>query len=168
MSATLHRYATPLITGLFLVSLVSGLALFAHVGPAGLHGMHEILSLVLIVPLGLHLWRNWRPFAAYVRRPPMAVALALTAAMALPFLLDAPAAGPGGNRAAAAGFLRAAMAATPAELAVILHVSPEAVAASLGAAGIGMADGASLATLAAAAGKSDLEAAAALVAAAGR
>ena len=32
MSQLFHRYATPLITGLFLVSLISGLALFWGIG----------------------------------------------------------------------------------------------------------------------------------------
>ena len=50
MPPVLYRYATPLITGLFLVSLISGLALFLHIGPGGLHPMHEWLSLVLILP----------------------------------------------------------------------------------------------------------------------
>ncbi|MCL4186340.1 MAG: DUF4405 domain-containing protein [Rhodobacteraceae bacterium] len=163
----LHRYATPLITGLFLVSLISGLALFLHIGPAGLHGMHEILSLLLMVPLGLHLWRNWRPFTAHFRRAPMAVALALSAAMALPFLLPADDAAPGGQRAAMAGLIRATMAATPAELAVVLHAPPEAVAAALEAAGIGVTEGLSLGALAASAGKSQPEAAAVLLAVAG-
>ncbi len=43
------RYATPFITGLFLVSLISGIALFFHVGPGGFHGMHEWLSMLLIL-----------------------------------------------------------------------------------------------------------------------
>ncbi|MCE8421489.1 DUF4405 domain-containing protein, partial [Rhodovulum sulfidophilum] len=59
MSSYLGRYATPFITGLFIVSLVSGLALFLHVGPSGFHAMHEWLSLLLIVPFVLHLWKNW-------------------------------------------------------------------------------------------------------------
>ena len=61
MKSILYRYATPFTTGLFLVSLVSGVALFFHVGPAAFHGMHEWLSMVLILPFVLHMWRNWRP-----------------------------------------------------------------------------------------------------------
>lgn len=167
MLALLNRYATPLITGLFLVSLISGLALFFHIGPAGFHGMHEILSLLLIVPLALHLWRNWRPFAAYFRRAPMAVALALSAVMAVPFLMSGGTGGPGGDRAAVSGLIRAVMAATPAELAPLFDATPEAVAAALDAAGIPVLAGQSLAALAAAAGRSDAQAASALLGAAG-
>ena len=69
------RYATPLITGLFLVSLISGVALFFHVGTAWFHGMHEWLSVALILPFVLHVWKNWRPFTNYFRHLPMTVAL---------------------------------------------------------------------------------------------
>ncbi|MCB1455931.1 MAG: DUF4405 domain-containing protein, partial [Nitratireductor sp.] len=61
MPDLLSRYATPFISGLFLVSLISGIALFFHVGPSGFHGMHEWLSMVLIAPFVLHLWKNWKP-----------------------------------------------------------------------------------------------------------
>jgi hypothetical protein len=50
MPALIQRYATPLITGLFIVSLVSGVALFFHVGQAYFHGMHEWLSMILASP----------------------------------------------------------------------------------------------------------------------
>ncbi|HRK43920.1 MAG TPA: DUF4405 domain-containing protein, partial [Gemmobacter sp.] len=94
MSALLYRYATPFTTGLFVVSLVSGLALFFHVGPSGFHGMHEILSLVLILPFGLHVWRNWRPMVSYFKRGPMAIALVASVAAAGVFLI------PSGDNAA--------------------------------------------------------------------
>jgi hypothetical protein len=73
----LLRYATPFTTGLFVVSTVSGVALFLHVGTSAFREMHEILSMVLIVPFGLHVWRNWRPMLAYFRRAAMPAALAL-------------------------------------------------------------------------------------------
>ncbi len=37
MTKALSRFATPFITGLFLVSLLSGIALFFHVGPGSVH-----------------------------------------------------------------------------------------------------------------------------------
>lgn len=61
MKPLLLRYATPFISGLFLVSLISGIALFFHLGNATFRGMHEWLSMVLILPFVLHLWKNWRP-----------------------------------------------------------------------------------------------------------
>lgn len=87
MPTFVSRYATPLITGLFLVSLISGIALFFHFGAATFHGMHEWLSMVLIIPFIAHIWKNWRPFSAYFKRSPMAIALALSLVAAVAFAL---------------------------------------------------------------------------------
>jgi hypothetical protein len=122
MQASLHRYATPFITGLFLVSLVSGIALFFHIGPGAFHGMHEWLSIVLILPFLLHLWKNWRSFSNYFSRTPMAVALAISLAAALYYFI--PTSHPEGRRAGG-----------PPQIAfasVILKNPPSQVASLLG------------------------------------
>jgi hypothetical protein len=93
MRAFLIRYATPFTVGLFLVSVISGIALFFHVGGGAFHGMHEWLSMLLIVPFVLHLWRNWRPFSAYFKRVPMALALALSVLGSLAFAIPTGGAG---------------------------------------------------------------------------
>ncbi|PTV93762.1 hypothetical protein C8J27_11242 [Rhodobacter aestuarii] len=87
MTSALSRYATPFITGLFLVSLVSGVALFFHVGMGTFHEMHEILSMVLIVPFVLHVWKNWRSVVNYLKRAPMWIGLAVSLLVAVPFAL---------------------------------------------------------------------------------
>ena len=87
MTSIFSRYATPLISGLFIVSLVSGVALFFHFGSSYFHGMHEWLSLVLILPFVLHLWKNWRPFKTYFKRGPMAVSLIASLAAAMVFVV---------------------------------------------------------------------------------
>lgn len=89
MIALLNRYATPLITGLFLISLISGVALFFHLGQATFHEMHEVLSMVLIVPFALHIWKNWRPITAYLKHRPMYVALALSLVAGLAYAIPA-------------------------------------------------------------------------------
>ncbi|MDJ0933151.1 DUF4405 domain-containing protein [Breoghania sp.] len=86
MPAFLSRYATPFTTGLFLVSLISGITLFFHVGQGLFHSMHEWLSMVLIVPFVLHLWKNWRPLQSYFKRPGMAIALGLSRVAAVTFM----------------------------------------------------------------------------------
>ena len=55
MNRYFDRYATPLITGFFIVSAVSGVALFFRWTPSAFHAMHEWLSMVLLVPFALHL-----------------------------------------------------------------------------------------------------------------
>jgi hypothetical protein len=164
MTTFLSRYATPFTTGLFLVSLISGLALFFHVGPSGFHGMHEILSLALILPFGLHVWKNWRPMSAYLKHAPMGIALALSLAMSLPFLIPQGDQAQGG-RPAQFALIQAVMAGTPAELAPALHTTPEALVGALQTAGF---DGAKatlpLTEIASQAGKDTGAVAAALVA----
>jgi hypothetical protein len=150
MIAFLSRTSTPLITGLFLVSLISGVLLFFHVGPSGVHGMHEVLSLVLIVPFVLHLGKNWRPFVAYLRRPAMAGALALSALAALAFMIPtgqgAGAGRTGGpDRAAVTGLVQHLAAATPETVATLYATTPEQVIAALAGRGLTVALGAPLA-----------------------
>lgn len=160
MSSLLHRYATPFTTGLFLVSLISGLALFLHVGPRGFHSMHEMLSLLLILPFGLHLWRNWRPMVSYFKRGPMVIALAASAAMAALFLIpsgDTTAGGPPPLRLA-----NAVMAQPLAQVAPALGLSLSEAEARLVAAGFTPGTG-SLSAIAAAAGKDGMALQAALL-----
>lgn len=162
MLSFFNRYATPFITGLFVISLVTGIALFFHVGPDGFRGMHEILSLVLILPFVLHLWKNWRPFMAYFKHAPMAIALVLSLAMSVPFLMGGEEAG-GGDRAAMFGLIRQVTGATAAEVAPLLHASEADVTAAFDAAGIPLGAGQTLAEAATAAGKSDAELASLIV-----
>ncbi|WP_442772935.1 DUF4405 domain-containing protein [Paenirhodobacter enshiensis] len=163
MPALFSRYATPFVTGLFLVSLLSGIALFFHWGPGALHPMHEWLSMVLIVPFVLHLQRNWRAFANYFKRPPMAIALALSLIAALAFFVPGAS---GKGRVAPPQFALAhrILGATVAEIAPALALSPEALSARLSAAGIAPSDpSASLLDLAAPAGKTEADLARALI-----
>ncbi|HRO13935.1 MAG TPA: DUF4405 domain-containing protein [Paracoccus sp. (in: a-proteobacteria)] len=161
MPILLNRYATPFLSGIFLVSLISGLALLFHVAPGAFHGMHEWLSLLLIVPFALHLWKNWRPMKSYLKHAPMAVATAVSVALAALFLIPGDQAGAGGNPAVA--LMGKVAESSAAELAPLLDATPDAVLAALNGAGIAVADaGQPLAPAAAAAGKTAMDIAAAL------
>lgn len=163
MSAWLKRYSTPFVTGLFIVSLISGVALFFHIGPAGFHGMHEWLSMVLILPFVLHLWKNWRPFSTYFRHLPMVLALILSALAGAVFLLPAegPARAGGPPQFALA---RSVLQASVTEVAPILDSTPEALQDRLAAQGIALQSPKQpLAEAATAAGISDAQLAAALL-----
>lgn len=80
------RFTTPLTTGFFIVSAISGVALFFHWVPNLFRAMHEWLSVVLLIPLVLiHLWKNWGAFVNYTRQGILFMALALSLVVALPF-----------------------------------------------------------------------------------
>ncbi len=55
-SRFISRFATPLTAGLFLISAISGTALFFHWAPGTFHEMHEWLSLVLLAAFAFHLY----------------------------------------------------------------------------------------------------------------
>lgn len=153
MPPFLARYATPLTTGLFAVSAISGIALFFHWAPAAFHGMHEWLSIALLLPFGLHLWKNWPALAAYVRRGTLTVPLALSVAVAVPFAV--PAMINGGSVGNPAFRTVALMTEAPlADLAPVLKTTPDALRASLEEKGLTVSSPAStLAEIAAASGQ---------------
>lgn len=161
MPSLLQRYATPLTAGLFLVSLVSGLALFFHVGQATFREMHEWLSLLLALPFILHLWKNWRAMVNYFRKPALALSLAVTLALAAPFALIASTGGADGPPQFALS--HTLLGGTAAELAPLLKTTPEALLTQLESAGFTAATaGQPLTDIAAQSGKSEFELAAAL------
>ena len=163
MRAVFDRFATPFITGLFLVSLISGVALFFHWGSAYFHSMHEWLSMVLIVPFALHIWKNWKPMTAYLKRMPMALSLALSVVAAAVFFL------PTGGEAGRGGppqfrLAQTVLTATPATAAPLFGMSEPDFVAGLKEAGlVTTGAGQTLHDMAAAAGKSDADLATALL-----
>lgn len=166
MPSMLSRCATPFTTGLFLVSLISGIALFFHWGAAAFREMHEWLSMVLILPFVLHVWKNWRPFLMYFKRLPMALALSLCLIAGLIFAWPAitgTSSQAGGNPAfAMAGIVTGG---TPSQLAPLLGQSEETVVAKLKEQGFSAAEpGRKLEEIATASGKQPIEMMAALAA----
>lgn len=154
MKDVLFRYATPAMTSLFVISLISGVIIFFHIGPSWLHGVHEWLSLLLVVPFVLHMWRNWRPFVNYFKRAAMPVSLAVGVAAVAAFGIVP--AGAEGERSGPPQFALAAtmVASTPAVVAPVLGVTPDALVEKLRAAGFPNADAATpMKTMAEAAGK---------------
>ncbi len=163
MPSLVSRYATPLITGMFLVSLVSGGALFFQMAPAIFHGMDEWLSMVLIVPFVLHVWKNWKPMTAYLRRMPMALSLALSVGVAGLFVV------PAGSQTERTGppqfqLAQTVFAATPEVAAPLFGMTETAPVEALKDAGLTAADsGKTLRAIAVASGKSDADLATALL-----
>jgi hypothetical protein len=136
MPALLRRYATPFITGFFLVSFISGAFLFFHVGQGWFHEMHEWLSMVLVIPFVLHLWKHWKSFVAYFKGAPMALALAISIVAAAFYML--PDESPG--RARAGGppqfqFTSTILKNKLEDVAPLLGLSPDALVTNLKNAG---------------------------------
>ncbi len=129
MYKAMMRFATPFTSGLFVISLVSGIALFFHVGTAYFREMHEWLSMVLILPFILHLARNWRPFLSYFKHAPMAIALGISLLAGAGFAWQGMSGGPGGNPAMA---VIQAMGKSPlAAAAPVFGHTPDSLGAAL-------------------------------------
>ena len=125
--------ATPFTAGLFLISAVSGVALFFHIGMGAFHEMHEWLSMLLLVPFGLHVWRNWGGMVRYFRNGALTIPLALTLLLASSFAVPAIMGTKDGNPAAQALALIAEMKLK--DLAPLLHRSTEELTIGLRNAG---------------------------------
>ncbi len=137
MRDVLMRWATPLTAGLFLVSTVSGVALFLGWQPGAFHEMHEILSMVLLVPVVVHLWRNWRPLLGYFKRVAMPAALGLSVLAGLAFAWPSLTGGTAGRTNPAFALVAAAQTAPLADVAPILKIDAAMAAKRLADAGYG-------------------------------
>lgn len=126
----INHSATPVTTGLFVVSAVSGIALFFHWIPGAFHSMHVWLSMVLLLPFALHVWKNWRPLLAYARRGTLVVSLVASFVVAAPFAVSGVSGdGRGGNPAART--LALMTQARISDLAPVLKITPDEMLAAL-------------------------------------
>ena len=92
--------------------------MFFGIGNQYFREMHEILSMFLIVPFGLHVWRNWRTLVNYFRRSAMWVSTVVCLVAAGAFAYEGAGASSGGNpRMAAFGALNNASVTALAALA---------------------------------------------------
>ena len=124
----MNRFATPLTSGLFLVSAVSGVALFFHWASPVFHSMHEWLSLVLLAPFILHVSKNWKSLVGYGRRGTLLVPLLAALVVAMPFAwsgLNGPVRGP------VSRLVPFMTHARLSDLAPVLKTTPDALLASL-------------------------------------
>lgn len=154
MKDVLLRYATPSMTSLFVISLVSGIVIFFHLGPGWLRGAHEWLSMLLVVPFVLHTWKNWRAFLNYFRRAAMPLSLAVGLVAVAAFALVPPGGGEGRSGPPQFALAATMVNASPSAVAPVLGIEPDALVGKLKAAGFAAADPAtSLKTIAAASGK---------------
>lgn len=134
MQRLLKTHGTTFTVGLFIVSAVSGVFLFFEVASPSFRGMHEWLSMVLFVPVVIHIWKNWTGFMGYFKRKsiymPLAVSLIAAFAFAYPSLSSSSS---GGNPIRAT--IHAVQDGTITQVAPLYKLTPEALKARLQAKG---------------------------------
>ena len=130
MNNLIHRYATPLTTGLFIISAVSGVALFFHWAPRTFHEMHEWLSMAWLAPFAFHVWKNWNALMNYLKRGTLLIPVFVCILVAVPFAWSAMS---GGQRSAPPGVAAIGLMtqARLADLAPVFKSTPEALLAGL-------------------------------------
>jgi hypothetical protein len=142
MKTFLKHFATPLITGFFLVSLVSGTALYFHWQQNIFKDMHETLSMVLIIPFLLHLFKNWRAFWGYFTGKPFLIAAVIAIGSALYFAAPAlmgKGQGQRGGRPPQFAFAEKVMAIPLQDVVEAFDLTPDAAVEKLKAAGFSAA-----------------------------
>lgn len=158
MLRVLKTHGTTFTLVLFAVSAVSGVALFFHWQGAAFHAMHEWLSMVLLAPVALHLWRNWNGFTTYFKRRtlyiPAVLGLVASLVFAWPAITGTTSGGGNPTRAALGALEKGSIA----EVAPLFDLTPQALAERLAAKGYRVAPdddlaAASLAEIASASGK---------------
>lgn len=118
----MNRYGTPLTTGFFLISAITGVALFFHWGPGAFHPMHEWLSMVLLVPFALHLIKNWTSLVNYARRGTLYIPLLVALASTAYFFLPQSSSGHAGNKQVAFMLVPLVTQAPLSQVAPIAHM----------------------------------------------
>jgi hypothetical protein len=105
-------------------------ALFFHWTPDAFHVMHEWLSVVLLVPFALHVWRNWPALIRYVRHKTLFLPVLVSILVVVPFaasgLMHAGNGGPLSARAA-----RLLLQTQLTDLAPVLKTTPDALRTKL-------------------------------------
>ncbi|GBR51092.1 DUF4405 domain-containing protein [Gluconobacter sphaericus] len=120
----MNRYGTPLTTGFFIVSGVTGVAMFFHWAPQSFHPIHEWLSMVLLAPFILHLVKNWTSLVNYARRKTLYVPLIIAFAACIPFIFQVPG-GHAGNRKTAFMALPVLEQAPLSDIAPLVHMDAD-------------------------------------------
>lgn len=132
MQSLVTRYSTPFIAGLFALIALSGVALFFEVGVRFVHGVHEWLGVIALLPIALiHVWKNFPALKGYARRGTLVLPLVISALLTAPFIGKALI---GGDERKANPAVRATTLLTRAsltELAPILETTPDALLAKL-------------------------------------
>lgn len=129
----IQRYATAATAALFLVTGVSGVFMFFHVGGKMFTSLHEWLGLLFVAAAALHLLRNGRGLVKVVKTTRARVLFGLVGAAAMAFVATSTGSS-AGNPAFA--LVRAVEKAPIAAVAPMLGVTVEDLAVRLRGAGI--------------------------------
>jgi hypothetical protein len=136
MNASLKPWATPLATGAFLISAVTGVLIFFDIEMGAVEPVHKWLSWLLLGGVGVHIFSNWNQFSGYFSKRPalgiIGMALVVTVASLLPVFSEKE---EGGGRSA--GIAAKALESSSLEtVALVLKTTPQVLVSRLEKSGI--------------------------------
>jgi hypothetical protein len=134
----LLRVSTPATVAAFVVSGVTGVLLFFHLGERLFKELHEWLGLAFVTAALLHLVRNRKALGSHARKPTLWIASGLALVAAAAFIVPAMAPREGGGDGSRR-LLQAMMAAPLEQVAPILATTPAELSGRLTAAGFTVA-----------------------------
>lgn len=129
----IQRYATAATAALFLVTGVSGVFMFFHVGGKMFTSLHEWLGMLFVAAAALHLIRNGRGMVKVIRTTRARVLFGLVGAAAVAFIATSTGTSAGNPIVELA---RAVEKAPIAAVAPVLGVTVEDLAVRLRGAGV--------------------------------
>ncbi len=129
----IQRYATAATAALFLVTGISGVFMFFHIGGKMFTSLHEWLGMLFVAAAALHLVRNGRGMVKLMKTRRARILFGLAGAAAMAFIA-VPTGSSTGNPAFA--LVRAVEKAPIAAVAPMLGVTVEDLAVRLRGAGI--------------------------------
>jgi hypothetical protein len=136
MNASLKPWATPVASGAFLISAVTGVLIFFDIEMGAVEPVHKWLSWLLLGGVGVHIFSNWNQFSGYFSKRPalgiIGMALVVTVASLLPVFGEKE---EGGGRGA--GIASKALESSSLEtVALVLKTTPQVLVSRLEKSGI--------------------------------
>lgn len=139
MSASFRSWATPLATGTFAISAITGIFLFLDIEIGNVEPVHKWIGIAMVAGVMFHVVANWKQFTGYLSKKP-AVAIMATALLAT-LLSVLPIGGEEGERENPAKMAASALAGSSLEtVAPVLGTTPAKLMEGLQSKGLTVTD----------------------------
>jgi len=129
-----RSFITPIATASFVLVALTGILMLVDVKSATIKELHEMVSILFVVVVGVHLALNWSCFASYLRKP-LTIVLGVVVVVLVVLMFTAGGGGSHGGRSPMEIFARIETASL-AQVAPVLGASVEESVALLKAKGL--------------------------------
>ncbi len=135
MSLSLHKWATPLVAGSFLLMAVTGILMFFHLDSGLNKEAHEWLGWAFVIGAGFHLFSHFPAFMKKFQKPLTKIIVGTFATLLLLSFIPLEE-GEGNGKMVARASMDGLMAAPISVVAQVAHKNPDELISALKAEGI--------------------------------